>query len=120
MTSIDSMKGCINVVLTFCPECNNILYPRQNKQLKRLMYICRTCLFEREANVNQNCVYLNNIKHDINELAQINAEMIADPTLARTSQHPCPKCKRKEAVFMQGSLRQSDDDMKLYYICTDI
>lgn len=53
------------------------------------------------------------------ELSHINPEVIDDPTLAHTKGHPCPKCGHKEAVFMQGSLRDSMDCMKLYYVCAN-
>ncbi|CAG2111096.1 unnamed protein product [Medioppia subpectinata] len=111
--------GHINVTLKFCPECNNILYSREHRATKRLIFLCRTCLYQKETNASHSCVYVNNIKHEVNELAHINSEMIADPTLARTQLHPCPKCKHNEAVFMQGLLTKSVDAMRLYYICTN-
>jgi hypothetical protein len=37
------------------------------------------------------------------ELTQIVADVIADPTLPRTEDHPCPRCGHKEAVFFQSN-----------------
>ncbi len=53
------------------------------------------------------------------EIARIPSEVIQDPTLARTKAHMCPECGGKDAVFMQGCLRGSEIDMKLYYVCTN-
>ena len=36
------------------------------------------------------------------ELTQIIGDVIADPTLPRTEDHPCPKCAHKESVFFQS------------------
>ena len=36
------------------------------------------------------------------ELTQIIGDVIADPTLPRTEEHPCPKCTHKESVFFQS------------------
>ncbi|XP_054155759.1 DNA-directed RNA polymerase II subunit RPB9-like [Oppia nitens] len=116
----DFRFGCDRVRIRFCPECNNMLYQRQNKEQRTLVFFCRTCLYQREATKDQYCVYINNIKHDINELSLINPDLVDDPTLARTYCHPCPKCHHKEAVFMQGSHKESNNKMKLYYVCTNV
>jgi len=53
------------------------------------------------------------------ELTQIVADVISDPTLPRTEEHPCPKCEHHEAVFFQSHSRRADEEMKLYYVCTN-
>ncbi len=35
-------------------------------------------------------------------MTQIIADVIHDPTLPRTEDHPCPKCNHKDAVFFQS------------------
>jgi len=35
------------------------------------------------------------------------------------SYYSCPSCGHKEAVFFQGQSRRAEDDMRLYYVCTD-
>lgn len=105
------------VGIKFCQECNNMLYPKEDKENKVLLYACRNCDYKQIAD-NQ-CVYVNKITHEIDELSRIVSEVIHDPTLPRTKDHPCQKCGHKEAVFFQGQSRRSDEDMKLYYVCTD-
>ena len=53
------------------------------------------------------------------ELTQIVADVISDPTLPRTEDHPCPKCGHKEAVFFQSQSRRAEEEMRLYYVCTN-
>lgn len=41
--------------------------------------------------------------HEVDELTNIVSDVIGDPTLPRSEDHPCPKCKHREAVFFQVS-----------------
>lgn len=60
---------------------------------------------------------MNKITHEVNELTQIVADVISDPTLPRTHDHPCPECSNMEAVFFQAYSTKADDKMTLYYVC---
>jgi DNA-directed RNA polymerase subunit M/transcription elongation factor TFIIS len=42
------------------------------------------------------------------ELTHIVSDVISDPTLPRTEDHPCPKCQNKEAVFFQAQTRRAE------------
>ena len=42
------------------------------------------------------------------ELTQIIADVIYDPTLPRTEDHPCPNCGHREAVFFQSQSTRLD------------
>lgn len=53
------------------------------------------------------------------ELTHIVADVISDPTLPRTEDHPCPKCNHREAVFFQAQTRRAEEEMRLYYVCTN-
>lgn len=82
------------------------------------------------------------------ELTQIIGDVIADPTLPRTEDHPCPKCAHKESVFFQSHSTKAEvcsliclgelsaasrclhrvfiqvnvllqEGMRLYYVCTN-
>lgn len=105
------------VGIKFCHECNNMLYPKEDKERKKLLYACRNC--DWKMNADNSCVYVNKITHEVDELARIVSDVIHDPTLPRTKDHPCPKCQNKEAVFFQGQSRRAEDDMRLYYVCTN-
>jgi len=105
------------VGIKFCQECNNMLYPKEDKETRVLLYACRNCDYKQIA--DNNCVYVNKITHDIDELARVVSDVIHDPTLPRTREHPCPQCGHKEAVFFQGQSRRAEEDMRLYYVCTD-
>ena len=53
------------------------------------------------------------------ELTHIVPDVISDPTLPRTEDHPCPKCGHREAVFFQAQTRRAEEEMRLYYVCTN-
>ena len=68
-------------------------------------YCGSVCFSFQEA--DNPCVYVNKISHDIDELTQIIGDVIVDPTLPRTEDHPCNKCGHKEAVFFQSQTRRA-------------
>jgi len=105
------------VGIKFCQECNNMLYPKEDKENRVLLYSCRNCDYQQVA--DNNCIYVNKITHEVDELTQIVADVTADPTLPRTEEHSCPKCQHRESVFFQAYSRRADDEMKLYYVCTN-
>ncbi|GAU95474.1 hypothetical protein RvY_07086 [Ramazzottius varieornatus] len=115
MAMVDGSQGPGYVGIRFCDECNNMLYPKENKELKELMYTCRNCDFTKPS--SDNCVYVNKILHKVDELTHIVADVIADPTLPHTDEHPCPNCKARNAVFFQAQSRRGEEEMKLYYVC---
>jgi len=105
------------VGIRFCQECNNMLYPKEDKENKVLLYACRNCDYKSLA--DNNCIYVNKIMHEIDELTHIVSDVVSDPTLPRTEDHPCPKCQNREAVFFQSQTRRAEDEMQLYYVCTN-
>lgn len=121
---------------------NNMLYPKEDKDNKILLYACRNCDYKQEA--DSNCIYVNKIMHEIewvsveachiyclqvfkhafihyhsSELTHIVPDVISDPTLPRTEDHACPKCGHREAVFFQAQTRRAEEEMRLYYVCTN-
>ncbi|XP_014665495.1 PREDICTED: DNA-directed RNA polymerase II subunit RPB9-like [Priapulus caudatus] len=105
------------VGIRFCQECNNMLYAKEDKEGKVLLYACRNCDYQQIA--DNNCIYVNKIMHEVDELTHIVADVIADPTLPRTEDHSCPKCGHKEAVFFQSQTKRGEEGMRLYYVCTN-
>lgn len=65
------------------------------------------------------CVYAKLLIYSFSELTHIVADVISDPTLPRTEEHPCPKCNHREAVFFQAQTRRAEEEMRLYYVCTN-
>ena len=103
------------VGIRFCPECNNMLYPKEDKQLKRLMYSCRNCDYRQIA--ENSCIYVNNITHEVDQLTNVNPDVIGDPTLPRSDEKCCPQCHHRKVVYFQSDSFKSEDEMKLYYVC---
>lgn len=95
------------VGIKFCQECNNMLYPKEDKENRVLLYACRNCDYQQEA--DNNCIYVNKITHEVDELTQIVSDVVHDPTLPRTEDHTCPKCGHREAVFFQAQSRRAEE-----------
>ncbi|KHJ41379.1 alpha,alpha-trehalase [Trichuris suis] len=61
---VKSMQSNVSTPLSFvgikfCPECNNMLYPRENKEERVLMYSCRNCDHRQVA--DNRCIYVNKV-----------------------------------------------------------
>ncbi|KAL0903175.1 hypothetical protein M5K25_027532 [Dendrobium thyrsiflorum] len=101
-------------VMRFCRECNNLLYPKEEKQQKILLYACRNCDHEEVA--DSFCVYRNFIDHEISEFTQTLQDVTADPTLPRTKSVKCAACGHPEVVFLQATTG-GDEGMTLIFVC---
>ena len=106
------------VGIKFCQECNNMLYPKEDKENKQVLYACRNCDYKGLA--RNNCIYINKIVTNINEITYIYTDGIGDPTMPRFNDHPCPVCHHREAVFFQAETSKAENEMKLYYVCTNV
>ncbi|OUM64968.1 hypothetical protein PIROE2DRAFT_8112, partial [Piromyces sp. E2] len=93
---------------------NNLLYPKEDRINKQLLYACRNCEHQEEAD-NQ-CVYRHEIQHIPIEETMVITDLSADPTYPRDNNHPCPKCGY-EAVYFQSRSRRADTSMRLYFAC---
>ncbi|CAN1281478.1 DNA-directed RNA polymerases II, IV and V subunit 9A [Linum perenne] len=91
--------------MKFCRECNNILYPKEDRDNRVLLYACRNCDHQEVAETY--CVYRNEVHHSAAERTQVLQDVAADPTLPRTKDVRCAMCKHPEAVFFQRLLENA-------------
>ncbi|OAY84599.1 DNA-directed RNA polymerases II, IV and V subunit 9A, partial [Ananas comosus] len=73
--------------MKFCRECNNILYPKEDREQKDLLYACRNCDHQEVA--ENNCVYRNVVDHSVDEFTQVLEDVASDPTLLVLSRKMC-------------------------------
>lgn len=104
--------------LRFCRESNDLLYPREDRATKKLVFACRNCDYSEPAGESEedHCVYRNVIDHSAAEKTVILADVRTDPTLPRTREATCPKlgCGEKEAVFYNQTTAEG---MTLFFQC---
>lgn len=100
------------VKLRFCPNSNDLLYPKEDRDRKKLIYACRNCEYKVDA--IDHCVYRHSIHHTSAETTTIIQDVRTDPTLPRSSDVHCPSCDHGEAVFF--SLTTSEG-MSLFFQC---
>ncbi|EUD64727.1 DNA-directed RNA polymerase II subunit RPB9 [Plasmodium inui San Antonio 1] len=105
--------------VTFCEECNNILYARSDRKNKKLLYVCRSCDYiSHKPNEQQNIVARINYNYNRKEDVYIHPETKNDPALGRVREWICKNCGNNEAVFLQLPERISSNPMALIYVCT--
>eukprot|EP00051_Salpingoeca_urceolata_P005123 m.70523 g.70523 ORF g.70523 m.70523 type:complete len:200 (+) comp14071_c1_seq1:232-831(+) len=106
------------VGIKFCQECNNMLFPQEDKARKILLYTCRNCDHTEEA--NDNCVYVNRVTRDVDSLTHVNKDVASDPTLPHSRGNmeiECPKCNYDDAVFFQAQSNREQSKMHLFFVC---
>ncbi|CCE80477.1 Piso0_003594 [Millerozyma farinosa CBS 7064] len=100
----------------FCAECNNMLYPKEDKENARLLYSCRNCTYTELAENPK--VYRHELITNIGETAGVVQDIGKDPTLPRSSKL-CPNCEARNCVFFQSQQRRKDTSMILFYVCLE-
>lgn len=104
--------------MRFCKECNNMLYPTDNKENCLLKFLCKSCNYSETVEKNTketNMVYRNEVKLG-QRAVKIDPGIICDPTFSRTKKTQCPKCGYNEAIFFQNP-NINDPGMKLVFVC---
>ncbi|KAG6492551.1 hypothetical protein ZIOFF_047514 [Zingiber officinale] len=86
-------------VMKFCGECNNVLYPKENREESILLFACRNCSYQEVA--EDSCVYKMEINHSVGERSRLLQDAASDPALPRTRNVRCSNCNHPEAVFFQ-------------------
>jgi len=74
-------------MMKFCEVCNNLLHPRENRELKKLEYICKSpvCNYVDSTAVDEGLVYRNDVVKDTaTNLRAILSDVNRDPTLSRS------------------------------------
>eukprot|EP01027_Heterolobosea_sp_BB2_P025253 GEZU01038752.1.p2 GENE.GEZU01038752.1~~GEZU01038752.1.p2 ORF type:complete len:124 (+),score=17.62 GEZU01038752.1:99-470(+) len=114
------------MAMKFCAECNNMLYPRENKEKKVMEFRCKNCNHTEgrpendEDNSEFNKVYTNTItKVSFDEKTQVPYDITKDPTLPRSRSVRCPHCQNNEAVYFQSTNvdARAESAMTLYFVC---
>ncbi|KAJ3185094.1 DNA-directed RNA polymerase II core subunit rpb9 [Geranomyces variabilis] len=100
----------------FCSECNNLLYPREERSMRRLMFGCRHCSHEEEAEHTQ--VYEHVVSAVAREMKVEGTDLLVDPTVPQ-KRKMCPNCNAmRDAIFYPSRSKAREVTMKLTYICT--
>uniref|UniRef100_A0A0E0NNH1 TFIIS-type domain-containing protein n=1 Tax=Oryza rufipogon TaxID=4529 RepID=A0A0E0NNH1_ORYRU len=108
--------------MKFCRECNNILYPKEEKDRRLLLFACRNCEHQKQQQQEvseSKCVYRNEVAHAAGERTQVLQDVASDPTLPRTKTVRCAACGHGEAVFFQATAR-GEEGMTLFFVCCNL
>ncbi|RLN97895.1 hypothetical protein BBJ28_00014606 [Nothophytophthora sp. Chile5] len=108
---------------------NNMLYPSQDREIRRLMFRCRNCGQAEE--VEENCIYVNELVKDtrcvqlpslltearVPLLDVLPGDVIDDPTLQRDYDVTCPMCDHQGAVFIRSQDGVKQSTLALIWVC---
>lgn len=100
------------VRLRFCPNSNDLLYPKEDRARNKLVYVCRNCDYTVDS--ESSCVYRHHITHSALETTTILADVTTDPTLPISKGMRCDRCKHNEAVFFSMA---TSEGMSLFFQC---
>lgn len=100
------------IPLRFCPNSNDLLYPKEDRQNKRLVYFCRNCDYTVVA--SEPCVHRRKIFHSASEATTVIHDVRTDPTLPRSKDVQCSICETREAVFFSQT---TTEGMSLFFQC---
>lgn len=120
------------VGIVFCKECYNMCYPVAERGV--LKYACKQCKFGYSEDAWNPCVFVSRTTQSVDALAQVNPDVIFDPTLKRTLDRSrndtlveaeptndkmvqCPKCGYDVAVYFQTQSNREKAGMQLFYVC---
>eukprot|EP00698_Gefionella_okellyi_P011285 TRINITY_DN2970_c0_g1_i4.p4 TRINITY_DN2970_c0_g1~~TRINITY_DN2970_c0_g1_i4.p4 ORF type:complete len:103 (-),score=18.74 TRINITY_DN2970_c0_g1_i4:638-946(-) len=93
-----------------------MLYPREDKENKVLMFSCRGC--DHTVAADEALVYRNEIKHSASEMTQIITDLSEDPTMPRTNDVVCGNCGNREAIFFQQQVTDENESQSMHFLCT--
>ena len=102
--------------IKFCSECNNMLYPKEDKERKTLTYYCRLPRCNVAVPADDPVIFINRQTHAVDSMQLINTELAEDPTLKKI-QLQCPSCDWDEVVEFQTLANRAKSNMVPYYVC---
>jgi DNA-directed RNA polymerase II subunit RPB9 len=106
--------------MKFCKTCNNLLVPRENRELKKLEYVCKShpCTYV-ERDIEESLVFRNDILRDTaTNLRSIPSDMNKDPTLNTSrGDQKCEKCGAEEAVQFLAEQNVRSTKLQLILVC---
>lgn len=103
------------MTIVFCKECNNMLYPKEDKDQKTLFLTCRNCEHFEESKSNIICD-MKFSKNKESTLSSLNKDLVQDKTLPRTNKVHCKGCNGNEAVYFQTKDRQ-EEVLEIHFVC---
>lgn len=102
----------------FCPSCGNLLYPKEDRESRKLNMFCKQCGHEGDSEAGFEVVHQRQVVRTAeNHLAKVKKDVVNDPALPRNKSIPCPSCMHTEAVFLQVPPSPADDRMHLILVC---
>jgi DNA-directed RNA polymerase subunit M/transcription elongation factor TFIIS len=104
--------------MKFCPQCNNFLFPIEERE-KKAYYTCRSCPYEEEITKANPVVYEHDLQQDTSIQYSINSYLKYDPTLPRFTNMVCPNkdCPTQGKESMIVGIKRDPVNVAWFYLC---
>lgn len=93
-----------------------MLYPREDRAARRLMFICVRCGYEQAA-LSPVVFKHELIKSAGDQLATVPDDVVNDAALLRSPNIKCPKCATEDGVMLQGKPLAGDEKINIILVC---
>ena len=88
--------------LKFCPESNDLLYPKEDRERKVLIFHCRNCGYQEDADPSNYCVY----RCALSSQLPLSNHQTTSGSLCQAEDMPCSMCTRLHAPVSYSLLLQ--------------
>mmetsp|Transcript_40129 Transcript_40129/g.94307 ORF Transcript_40129/g.94307 Transcript_40129/m.94307 type:complete len:143 (+) Transcript_40129:3511-3939(+) len=108
-------------LMRFCPLDSSMLFPKEDRRNRRLLYACRQCDFSEVADPT-GLVYVNRLRKGFqNALITVPSAISEDPTMARSNNVKCTNCGHTQAVFFQSDTSDiRSESLALIFVCCNL
>lgn len=117
--TVESIGTATTAPMLFCSKCSNLLYPECDDD-DTITWRCNYC---KTTEQHDDCklVHVMNLKMKADAIGGMDliAEFASDPTAQRDPDKPCPRCGKKGVACFVNPLGQPQEDMTLYFACSD-
>ena len=93
--------------LRFCPESNDLLYPKEDRERKKLVYFCRSCGYQEDVEPTEWCVYRNEVHHTAKEknvVLQVRTSQAAQLVFSPPCDRSCKACASSPDSLLAAGL----------------
>ena len=106
--------------VTFCDNCNNCMYPREDVSNKVLEYICKREGCGKRTRAKGSQIESHSTEHKGIATKKLLAAHVHDAALKCVTTMTCPACKQNIGVkLLMNPYKNDPDDMSLICLCVN-
>lgn len=98
---------------------NNLMYPSEDFERRRLTFFCKRCSHVEAA--DSNCVFTNHLfsADSVDSSSHHSKDLVKDPTLPRDKTLSCPVCDTVGPIYFAAHSKNENEAMRLSFVCVN-